>query len=286
MSLDNASKVTGANDNSNAGGAVYVANTGTFNMNNGEISGNAGVNGSAIFNEGTLLYNGGTVKGNTGSIGSILNYDGSTFTMTGGTVTGNTATKEVGGIYIGENVKATFTGGTITSNGETSDIYTWSNINYSGAVNATKLKMIQPAKLFVTSKLKNKIQLDYMGDNLTAGTIVAQGTGYQLGSSDFSNISSTNKDWSFAFANGNIILKLKDSPIEVVDATEDAAYMEGGQLILVGQTVGVPYTVYSLNGRMVKSGIIKSAKESIQFDEKGLFLIRCGKNSYKVVNIK
>jgi hypothetical protein len=286
MSLDNASKVTGANDNSNAGGAVYVANTGTFNMNNGEISGNAGVNGSAIFNEGTLLYNGGTVKGNTGSIGSILNYDGSTFTMTGGTVTGNTATKEVGGIYIGENVKATFTGGTITSNGETSDIYTWSNINYSGAVNATKLKMIQPAKLFVTSKLKNKIQLDYMGDNLTAGTIVAQGSGYQLGSSDFSNISSTNKDWQFAFSNGNIILKLKDSPIEVVDATEDAAYMEGGQLILVGQTVGVPYTVYSLNGRMVKSGIIKSAKESIQFDEKGLFLIRCGKNSYKVVNIK
>lgn len=286
MSLDNASKVTGANDNSNAGGAVYVANTGTFNMNNGEISGNAGVNGSAIFNEGTLLYNGGTVKGNTGSIGSILNYDGSTFTMTGGTVTGNTATKEVGGIYIGENVKATFTGGTVTSNGETSDIYTWSNINYSGDVNATKLKMIQPAKLFVTSKLKNKIQLDYLGDNLTAGTIVAQGSGYQLGSSDFSNISSTNKDWQFAFSNGNIILKLKDSPIEVVDATEDAAYMEGGQLILVGQTVGVPYTVYSLNGRMVKSGIIKSAKESIQFDEKGLFLIRCGKNSYKVVNIK
>jgi len=57
---------------------------------------------------------GGTISGNTASyIGGGVNCS-STFNMRGGTITGNTATKYGGGVYIMHDASFTKTGGTIT----------------------------------------------------------------------------------------------------------------------------------------------------------------------------
>ena len=120
-------KITGGNDK--PGVIVYG---GTFIMNGGTITGNAGGvivggnNGSASF-----IMNGGSITGNIVNTnnattntygGGVYVAKGSSFTMTGGSITGNTvtgsyATTASGGVLVVNNGSSfTMTGGEITNN--------------------------------------------------------------------------------------------------------------------------------------------------------------------------
>jgi len=108
--------------NNTKGGGVYVTN-GTFNMTGGVIggigTGNRAYDGGGVYVTGassTFTISGGTVSGNNGIYGGGVNYSGtgaSTFTMSGGVVSGNNGTYG-GGMYV--NVNITMSGGTVSGN--------------------------------------------------------------------------------------------------------------------------------------------------------------------------
>ena len=101
----------------NNGYVIGVDGTLTINdssdSNTGSITGgNSTDKCGGVYVSGTFTMNGGTVTGNTGRSGGV--YVSGTFTMNGGTVTGNTAISGGGGVY----VLSTFnmSGGTISNN--------------------------------------------------------------------------------------------------------------------------------------------------------------------------
>lgn len=137
-------RITGGNDK--PGVIVYG---GTFIMNGGTITGNAGGvivggnNGSASF-----IMNGGSITGNIVNTNNATTYGGgvyvakgSSFTMTGGSITGNTvtgiaATTASGGVLVVNNGSSfTMTGGEITNNQCTvSNIFGYSGNDFAGGV--------------------------------------------------------------------------------------------------------------------------------------------------------
>lgn len=108
------------------GGGVSVS-SGTFNMYGGEISGNGGVaNGGGVCVSGGIfnMYGGKIIKNNARKIGGGVYVGDGTFTMEGGRISGNQALALAnyngnggGGVYVyGPKAKFTITGGTITGN--------------------------------------------------------------------------------------------------------------------------------------------------------------------------
>ena len=103
-------------------GAVYIHNNGTFSMEGGTISKFKSTNqyaGPVVVNDGSMTMQDGTIDGNTAtdfnSAGGVLVNKTSTFTMTGGTISNNSANRG-GGVLVRENGKFEMTGGTISEN--------------------------------------------------------------------------------------------------------------------------------------------------------------------------
>ncbi len=101
------------------GGGVYVVSSGTFNMSGGVITGNkasaSSSYGGGVYSTGSLIVSGGTISKNEASSGGGVYSVGSTFNMTGGTITGNNASGTYGGgVYNGKTLN--MTGGKIYSN--------------------------------------------------------------------------------------------------------------------------------------------------------------------------
>ena len=124
------------NNNARLGGGVEVDITATFKMAGGTIKGNtAGVDGGGILLRrvmsytqlglATLIMTDGTISGNTavsGSGGGVHISDGSVFSMSGGSITGNKA-NDGGGVSSAASIHPylpshpfTMTGGSITLN--------------------------------------------------------------------------------------------------------------------------------------------------------------------------
>jgi hypothetical protein len=81
-----------------SGGGVYIAHDGIFNMNGGTIKKNTAQSGGGVVVEGTFNMNGGTIGGNPGDANTaasgangVYNIYGGGFIMSGGIITGNTA---------------------------------------------------------------------------------------------------------------------------------------------------------------------------------------------------
>ena len=114
--------ISGNNVSSGSGGGVYVYTSGTFNMNGGTISGNHARLGGGVYvyQNGSFNMKGGEIRnnqaanGSSGEGGGVYVYGG-TFTMDGGTISGNTAIENGGGVYVDKN-SFTMNGGTITNN--------------------------------------------------------------------------------------------------------------------------------------------------------------------------
>ncbi|MDE7439928.1 MAG: cadherin-like beta sandwich domain-containing protein [Clostridia bacterium] len=84
------------------GGGVYVKGNGTFEMSGtAQITGNTANIGGGVYVAGTFEMTGGTISGNAadGNGGGVFVSSYSTFEMSGGTISGNTAT-EGGGVYV------------------------------------------------------------------------------------------------------------------------------------------------------------------------------------------
>ena len=116
--LDNNITLQGRSGNNDALVRVY----GTLVMNTGScITGNTNTDyfgGGVTVNGGTFTMNGGTVSGNTAyGGGGVFAYYG-TFTMNGGTISGNTTSNSSGGggVYVASDGTFTMSGGTISGN--------------------------------------------------------------------------------------------------------------------------------------------------------------------------
>ena len=109
----------------NVKGGTFELNDGTISGNSGNGSGNGGgvdvVKSDKIEKKGgTFVMTGGTITGNTSDWGGgvCVNGEGTSFTMSGGTITKNHAYNENGGgVYVaGNDARFTMTGGTISGN--------------------------------------------------------------------------------------------------------------------------------------------------------------------------
>jgi hypothetical protein len=123
-------KITGNSENGWGAGGVYVY--GTFAMHGGTISDNRTTadGGGGVYVYGTFAMDGGEISGNTATrgAGGVKVDESSTFTMSAGTITGNTmegANGGAGGVYIANGCTFTKTGGTISGNTATNTGVVW-----------------------------------------------------------------------------------------------------------------------------------------------------------------
>lgn len=288
LEVENGSVIKGGDNKvGNLGSAVYVASSGRLTISGGSISDNVGKQGSAVFNEGTFVLSGGSIYNNTSEIGNIVNYEQGVFTMTGGVIRDNKVTQACGGVFSAENSRTTLTGGEISSN-EHCNVYTWSDVNYGGSMKVSGLFVsIAPSKVLISSVLRNNLELGIVADPVVSGTVVAQGAGgYKLTEQDLAKISCPDEKWMYVLRDGNIVLTENGSTsVENIQVSRKA-YMENGYLVLVNQKVGTPYFVYSFNGRLIHTGKIASNRESCLLQETGFFIVKCGKDVFKVVNYR
>ena len=118
--LNEGAIITGNNNSFGTGGGVFM-NSGTFTMNGGEISGNtSNVNGGGVYVlGGSFTMHNGDITGNStyNGGGGVYVFSNSTFSMSGGKISGNTNTGFWGG-GVCVDIVGTFTmsGGTISGN--------------------------------------------------------------------------------------------------------------------------------------------------------------------------
>ncbi|WP_409969218.1 S-layer homology domain-containing protein [Bengtsoniella intestinalis] len=116
-------------DETTIGGGVYVWNGGSFTMSGGIIGDNSATNGAGVYvASGTFTMTGGVIGGSaankntaTANGGGVYVNSGVTATLSGGEISYNESTTNGGGVYVdgtNSDSKATFnmTGGTISGN--------------------------------------------------------------------------------------------------------------------------------------------------------------------------
>lgn len=110
------------NNDYSGGGAIYLRGGGTLTISGTQITGNsAKKDGGAIFAgcRNFTISGGATLTGNTAGRrgGAICLYSDSGLNakleMTGGTISGNSATNDGGGVYVGKNSTLTLSGSTV-----------------------------------------------------------------------------------------------------------------------------------------------------------------------------
>ena len=133
--------ISGNNVSSGSGGGVYVYTSGTFTMDGGIISKNNAQSGGGVYvyQNGSFNMKGGEIRnnqaanGSSGEGGGVYVYGG-TFTMDGGTISGNTAIENGGGVYVNKN---SFTMGDGTISGNTANAAGGGVYMYSGSFTMT-----------------------------------------------------------------------------------------------------------------------------------------------------
>jgi hypothetical protein len=108
------------NHSQSAGGGVAVAESGTFIMEGGEISGNTaqGGGGVVVAENGTFTMQSGEITGNESAMsgGGVVVAENGTFTMENGIISGNTTQSNGGGVAVWESESFTMRGGVISGN--------------------------------------------------------------------------------------------------------------------------------------------------------------------------
>ncbi|MCD8365101.1 MAG: right-handed parallel beta-helix repeat-containing protein, partial [Clostridiales bacterium] len=105
----NGGSITDNESGTGDGGGVYVTSGGSFTLTDGDISGNSAHDfGAGVFNNGTFVMIGGSIKDNSvthtdGDGGGVFNAMSGVFTISGGSITGNSdvvsGTFDCGGVY-------------------------------------------------------------------------------------------------------------------------------------------------------------------------------------------
>ena len=170
------------NDAGMTGGGVnlgaYGASGATMTLEGGTISGNtASYNGGGVaVSTGDFTMSGGTIGGtklNTAKIGGGVYVDGpnSNFIMTGGTISGNTATQKGGGVYVSSI--SSFTLGSSSAAAASSPVIS-GNTKTGSSPNNVYLDNTSHKTLFITGKLKKTEGAGNMGISMaTLGVFTA-----------------------------------------------------------------------------------------------------------------
>lgn len=229
--------ITG-NKSTSAGGGVY--NTGTsavMEMAGGEISSNtATTSGGGIhLASGTVTVSGGTLTGNSAKTGGGIHAAGGTLVVTGGSVTGNTAGTYGGGVYtIGSGTvmqvsgAPDVTGNTASSGGN--NVY----LIYSTSSSTAKTMTLTGA---FTGKMG--VQSKKVASYTETANIAVPGMGYTITESDVENFTDDSGKGDDGYTlqlddSGNMVLKYnpqKESTPENVAIDYEAekiTWMPGG----------------------------------------------------------
>ena len=149
--------------------------------------------GGGVYNMGAFTMDGGEISGNTaGRGGAVYHADGSC-EIIGGTIAGNHNTDSGTGLYIREN--ASIGDGTDISDG----IY-----------------LAKGKKILVSSALTSPVIIEGMEGDVTAGTVIAEGSGYIISDDDFAKFTCQTCKWILKKnADGQIILAVNSSAAPV-----------------------------------------------------------------------
>ncbi len=120
------------------GGGVYIGYNKTFTMSGGTISGNTAKDGGGIHNDdGTFTMSGGTISNNIASECGGGVYNDGMFTMEGASKISGDKASDGGGVYIDTGSDGfTMSGGTISGNtapGKGGGVYVFSSFAMSGS---------------------------------------------------------------------------------------------------------------------------------------------------------
>ncbi|MDR1220564.1 MAG: hypothetical protein LBK73_13275 [Treponema sp.] len=113
LALDNNITLNGSNNKKNV--IVWVAG-GTLVMKNGSIVRGSQGGGGVIVENGAFTMSGGTISGNSTSYGGGVIVENGAFTMSGGIISENSASPDGGGVYVKSNSTFMMSGGTISGN--------------------------------------------------------------------------------------------------------------------------------------------------------------------------
>lgn len=214
--------ITGNRTNGD-GGAIY-SNGFTYVYASSEISNNhAEYNAGEIYNYSGVVasISGGNHFGNTAvGNGGFFWADGKT-TISGGTITGNSAAYG-GGIYgqNGANSSARIlelTGGTVSGNTATTsgnDIYTRTNhVSFRGNITVGDIYIPNGNSIIVNGVLTGSVGFSYGGEPATDGTTVFTGSGYTIKATDAEKIKSFDEKMVSEFVNSKVVVKY--TPVKI-----------------------------------------------------------------------
>lgn len=207
----------------NSQGVNNTRTSGSFYMYGGKITGNSGYcNGAGVYNEGSFTMSGGDITYNTASRNSGIGngggvYNGGYFKLTDGTITGNEAKQDGGGVY--SNSAATYIyGGSITSNNAKrgDDVYAASNcgVHLKGNVTIGSYRsngLLTNTVHYIDGALDgNKILLSVPGGTTNDTVLLSPGKNYTIKATDLKKISFTNTSAGYEaiLKNGSVKLIL------------------------------------------------------------------------------
>lgn len=256
-------------------GAICVAQGGQLTMEGGEIAGNIGAYGGAVYNEGTFILTDGVISFNNGQIGAVVNNAGGKFIMTGGKITSNKVTDGCGGVFVSEGCSFSMTGGEI-SNNEDCALYTWSDLQIGGQAKVNGQTLLNEGnRLLVNPALRNSWEMSFI-DTPTAGTIVASGhNGYQLTTSDYQKITYTNNLCLLKLSGNNIITYQSETAVNEINANTFRLSISGNEVQANGLPAYTPFIVYGMNGQAVSSLTTDGNGQCAFALEKGIYLLKC-----------
>lgn len=253
-------------------GAICVAQGGQLTMDGGEIAGNTGAYGSAVYNEGTFILTDGEISFNNGQIGAVVNNAGGRFIMTGGKISSNKVTEGCGGVFVSEGCSFSMTGGEI-SNNEDCALYTWSDLQVGGQAKVNGLTLLNEGnRLLVNPALQNNWQISYV-DTPIAGTIVASGyNGYQLTNTDNQKIVYANNLCQLKLSGNNIVTYLDDTSVDEITGNTFRLTISGNQVQVDGLPAYTSFIIYGIDGKTVSSHTTDGNGQCIFSLDNGLYL--------------
>ena len=230
---------------SKTGGAVVIMNGGTIGGIDGDGTshGNVGTgNGGAIFVHAKcqLILNGGTISGNQGAHGGAVYLHNNaangpgTMKMTGGIITGNTATGNGGGVGMASaaGVQLSMTAGSISGNTAKlgSDVYVAGTMNMEGAAYVQNVYLLAGKKVNLTGTLTARETMTELTlPAYTTGTVVLSGDSTVIsGSSQYFKLPANSgmevaEDGTLQAASAGANMEV----INVLNYTEETAAVNG-----------------------------------------------------------
>lgn len=262
-------------------GAICVAQGGQLTMDGGEIAGNTGAYGSAVYNEGTFILTDGEISFNNGQIGAVVNNAGGRFIMTGGKISSNKVTEGCGGVFVSEGCSFSMTGGEI-SNNEDCALYTWSDLQVGGQAKVNGLTLLNEGnRLLVNPALQNNWQISYV-DTPVAGTIVASGyNGYQLTNTDYQKIVYANNLSRLKLSGNNIVTYLDDTSVDGITGNTFRLAISDNQVQVDGLPAYTSFIIYGIDGKTVSSHTTDGNGQCIFSLDNGLYLLNCKDHTRK-----